>query len=141
MSHIKYQEVAASYFEQTHGEALETLLRIHLQKILRFGYYFVIILEESFILRILFSITCILIPTQISFAHKTLHLKDFISDSVVSRYGSIFGFHLKILGETYRKKSAVGMRLPVIKISDILSGLTPTQLRGGNQSRSLRWIM
>ncbi len=89
-------------------------------------------------LRILFLIVSFLLLSDISFAQKTLHLKDSITVSVVSRYDSVSGLHRKIFGENYRKEWAANTRLPVIKISEIMGGLVPTELGGGHQSRSLR---
>lgn len=89
-------------------------------------------------LRNLLAIIYFLLISHISFAQKTLHLKDSITVNVVSRYDSVSGIHRKIFGENYRKEWAADTRLPVIKISEIMGGLTPAKLGGGNQSLSLR---
>ncbi|MEJ7779121.1 MAG: BamA/TamA family outer membrane protein [Daejeonella sp.] len=89
-------------------------------------------------LRNLLIITFILYSSGIAFAQKTLRLKDSVNVRVLPRYDSVSTFHRKIFGENYRKEWAANTRLPVIKISEIMGGLTPTQLGGGHQSRSLR---
>lgn len=63
-------------------------------------------------------------------------------DSVVVRvhpsYDKPGKFHRLFFGENYRKEWAAPTKLPVIRISEINGGLTPTQLGGGFQSKSLR---
>jgi hypothetical protein len=89
-------------------------------------------------LRISFLLVSILFLSDITLAQKTLSLKDSITVNVVFRYDSVSGIHRKIFGENYRKEWAANTRLPVIKISEIMGGLVPTELGGGNQSHSLR---
>lgn len=47
-------------------------------------------------------------------------------------------FHRFLFGENYRKEWAAPTQLPVLRISELHGGLTPLQLGGGMQSRSLR---
>ncbi|SEM54971.1 Surface antigen [bacterium A37T11] len=52
-------------------------------------------------------------------------------------HGSFYRF---FMGNNYRREWADTVRLPVIQISRMLGGLTPTQLGGGLQSTSLRLV-
>lgn len=63
---------------------------------------------------------------------------DSITIKVHPSYDSVGKMHRFLFGENYRKDYAMDTKFPVIKISQIKGGLTPTQLGGGNQSRSLR---
>ncbi|MDQ7949771.1 MAG: BamA/TamA family outer membrane protein [Pedobacter sp.] len=63
---------------------------------------------------------------------------DSISIKVHPSYDSVGKFHRFLFGENYRKDYAMETKFPVLRISEIKGGLTPTQLGGGNQSRSLR---
>lgn len=64
------------------------------------------------------------------------------ADSMVVRirpsYDKPGKFHRFIFGENYRKEWSAPTTLPVIRISEIHGGLTPLQLGGGMQSKSLR---
>ncbi len=53
-------------------------------------------------------------------------------------YNEVSGLHRTLFGENYRKEWAAPTTLPVIKISQIEGGLTPTGRGGGHQSYSLR---
>ncbi len=44
------------------------------------------------------------------------------------------------LGENYRKEWAADTKLPVLKLSQLHGGLTPTQVGGGMQTKSLRLV-
>jgi hypothetical protein len=46
--------------------------------------------------------------------------------------------HRWLFGENYRKEWAAETTLPVLRISEMKGGLTPLQLGGGMQSKSLR---
>jgi hypothetical protein len=63
---------------------------------------------------------------------------DSISVKVHPSYDSVGKFHRFLFGENYRKDYAMETKFPVLRISELKGGLTPTQLGGGNQSRSLR---
>lgn len=63
---------------------------------------------------------------------------DSITIKVHPSYDSVGKFHRFLFGENYRKDYAMDTKVPVLRISKIKGGLTPTQLGGGNQSRSLR---
>ncbi|MBB2145433.1 BamA/TamA family outer membrane protein [Pedobacter sp. LMG 31464] len=63
---------------------------------------------------------------------------DSISIKVHPSYDSVGKFHRFLFGENYRKDYAQETKFPVLRISEIQGGLTPTQLGGGNQSHSLR---
>ena len=64
------------------------------------------------------------------------------ADSVLVKvkpsFDSVSRFHRYLFGDNYRKDYATDTKVPVIRISEIAGGLKPTQLGGGNQSRSLR---
>lgn len=63
-------------------------------------------------------------------------------DSIVVRihpaYDSVTNMHRFLFGENYRKEWAASTKVPVIKISEISGGLTPTERGGGHQTRSIR---
>ncbi|MES2419307.1 MAG: BamA/TamA family outer membrane protein [Bacteroidota bacterium] len=63
---------------------------------------------------------------------------DSITVKVHPSYDSVGKFHRFLFGENYRKDYAMPTKFPVLRISEIAGGLTPTQLGGGNQSKSLR---
>ena len=63
---------------------------------------------------------------------------DSITVQAHPKYDSVSGWHRSIFGENYRKEWAAPTTLPVIKISEIKGGLTPTERGGGHQSFSLR---
>lgn len=63
---------------------------------------------------------------------------DSITVKVHPSYDSVGKFHRFLFGENYRKDYAMDTKFPVLRISEIQGGLTPTQLGGGNQSKSLR---
>jgi hypothetical protein len=71
-------------------------------------------------------------------------VKPIVSDSIVvsinSKLDSVGKFHRSLFGENYRKEYSTPVKIPVIKLSSIKGGLTPTKLGGGNQSRSLRLV-
>ena len=68
--------------------------------------------------------------------------KAFAGDSITVRvhpdYDKHSKLHRKVFGENYRKDWAQEVTLPVIRISEFNGGLTPTELGGGKQSKSLR---
>ena len=66
--------------------------------------------------------------------------QDSISVRIYPKYDSVGRFHRFLFGENYRKEYAMPVKVPVIKISVIKGGLTPTQRGGGNQSHSLRLV-
>jgi hypothetical protein len=66
--------------------------------------------------------------------------QDSISVKIYPKYDSVGKFHRFLFGENYRKEYAMPVKVPVIKISVIKGGLTPTQRGGGNQSHSLRLV-
>jgi len=53
-------------------------------------------------------------------------------------FDEVSNFHRFLFGENYRKEYAASATLPVIRISEIKGGLTPSKRGGGHQSRSLR---
>lgn len=63
---------------------------------------------------------------------------DSITVQVHPSYNKPGRFHRWLFGENYRKEWAAPTRLPVIHLSKIHGGLTPTELGGGMQSKSLR---
>lgn len=64
------------------------------------------------------------------------------SDSIAIKlhpsYDSVGRVHRFLFGENYRKDYAMETKFPVLRISELKGGLKPTQLGGGNQSKSLR---
>ncbi|MEJ2882123.1 BamA/TamA family outer membrane protein [Pedobacter sp. GR22-6] len=66
--------------------------------------------------------------------------QDSITVKIYPKYDSVSRVHRILFGENYRKEYAKETKVPVIKISVIKGGLTPTQRGGGNQSHSLRLI-
>lgn len=63
---------------------------------------------------------------------------DSISIKVHPEYDSVGRVHRFLFGENYRKDYAMDTKFPVLRISELKGGLKPTQLGGGNQSKSLR---
>jgi hypothetical protein len=63
---------------------------------------------------------------------------DSITIKIHPAYDSVGKFHRFLFGENYRKDYAMETKVPILRISEIKGGLKPTQLGGGNQSRSLR---
>lgn len=63
---------------------------------------------------------------------------DSITVKVHPSYDSVGKMHRFLFGENYRKDYAMDTKFPVLRISEIKGGLKPTQLGGGNQSKSLR---
>ncbi|WP_316768348.1 BamA/TamA family outer membrane protein [Pedobacter frigiditerrae] len=63
---------------------------------------------------------------------------DSITIKVHPSYDSVGKVHRFLFGENYRKDYAMDTKFPVLRISEVKGGLTPTQLGGGNQSKSLR---
>ena len=63
---------------------------------------------------------------------------DSVMVKVKPSFDSVSRFHRYLFGDNYRKDYATDTKVPVIRISEIGGGLKPTQLGGGNQSRSLR---
>jgi hypothetical protein len=70
----------------------------------------------------------------------TSRAQDSISVRIYPKYDKVGKFHRLLFGENYRKEYATSVKVPVIKISAIKGGLTPTQRGGGNQSHSLRLV-
>ncbi len=68
--------------------------------------------------------------------------KDLIGDSIIVKvhpsYNEAGKLRRFLFGENYRKEWAEPVKLPVIQLSTIKGGLTPLQLGGGMQSKSLR---
>ena len=66
--------------------------------------------------------------------------QDSIDVKIYPKYDSVGKFHRFLFGNNYRKEYAMPVKVPIIKISVIKGGLTPTQRGGGNQSHSLRLV-
>ncbi len=64
--------------------------------------------------------------------------EDSITVAAHPGYDSVDRLHKKIFGNNYRKEWAAPTRLPVLRISQLEGGLTPTGRGGGHQSLSLR---
>jgi hypothetical protein len=65
---------------------------------------------------------------------------DSIAIKIYPKYDSVSKVHRYFFGENYRKEYAMETKVPVIRISEIKGGLTPTRRGGGFQSHSLRLI-
>jgi len=65
---------------------------------------------------------------------------DSISIKIYPRYDSVSKVHRYFFGENYRKEYAMDTKVPVIRLSEIKGGLTPTRRGGGFQSHSLRLV-
>lgn len=82
----------------------------------------------------------ILVVTSLAVRAQSFSTEHF--DSVVVRvhpaYDSVSKTHRYLFGENYRKEWAAPTKLPVIKISEIMGGLTPTEKGGGHQTHSIR---
>ncbi|MGA9650574.1 BamA/TamA family outer membrane protein [Pedobacter sp.] len=63
---------------------------------------------------------------------------DSISVRILPRYDSVSNLHRKIFGENYRKEYSMLTRVPIIRLSQIGSGLKAIQKGGGFQTKSLR---
>lgn len=65
-------------------------------------------------------------------------------DSIVIKahpsYDMRSGLHRFLFGENYRKEWAAETKLPVLRVSQLQGGLTPSQMGGGMQSKSLRLV-
>ncbi|MEJ6981816.1 BamA/TamA family outer membrane protein [Pedobacter sp. P351] len=86
------------------------------------------------ILSIVFFLSCIFT----CHAQYITETKDSVEVRVHPSYNDVPNIHRKLFGENYRKEWSLPVKLPVIKISEIAGGLTPTQTGGGHQSHSLR---
>ncbi|MGI4803942.1 MAG: hypothetical protein ACRYFL_04165 [Janthinobacterium lividum] len=77
-------------------------------------------------------------------AIKTASAQQVKQDSVVVKvhhsYNQVSSFHRFVFGENYRKEWSANTKLPVIRLSQIYGGLTPVQMGGGNQTKSLRLV-
>lgn len=72
-------------------------------------------------------------------AQTRITLKDSVTvKGIVAKYDSVPNRHRSYFGENYRNEWAASTRLPIIRISEIEGGLTPTELGGGHQTHSLR---
>ena len=69
---------------------------------------------------------------------KNVITADSVTVSARPSYDKKGKFHRFLFGENYRKEWAAPTKLPVIRISETAGGLTPLQLGGGMQSKSLR---
>ncbi|NII23814.1 BamA/TamA family outer membrane protein [Pseudoflavitalea sp. X16] len=66
--------------------------------------------------------------------------QDSITIVPLARFDSVNRFHRWLFGENYRKDYATPTTFPVIRISQVKGGLTPSRLGGGHQSKSLRLL-
>jgi len=76
--------------------------------------------------------------------NEKLAIKAIPNDSIslvpIGRFDSVGATHRWLFGENYRKDYATQTTFPVIRISQIKGGLTPSRLGGGHQSKSLRLL-
>ncbi|WP_256012758.1 BamA/TamA family outer membrane protein [Desertivirga xinjiangensis] len=85
----------------------------------------------TFVFSLLIILTLIL-HASTSFAQDSVIVKAHAS------YNKPGKFHRKLFGENYREEWAADTKVPIIKISELNGGLTPTRRGGGHQSHSLR---
>ncbi|BAV07798.1 Calcineurin-like phosphoesterase [Filimonas lacunae] len=124
----KYSQFA----EATQGYVTADLL---LNGHMRFTYY----VYESDTIRNAFTYEQAYTPViEKSDTSLIAQYKDSVTVAVHPSYDKPGGFHRWIFGENYRKEWAMPVTLPVIRLSEIHGGLTPLQLGGGMQSKSLR---
>lgn len=75
---------------------------------------------------------------------EKLAIKALPEDSItivpLARFDSVGRFHRWLFGENYRKDYATPTTFPILRISTINGGLTPSRLGGGHQSKSLRLL-
>ncbi|AXY77360.1 hypothetical protein D3H65_26750 [Paraflavitalea soli] len=75
---------------------------------------------------------------------EKLAIKAMPQDSItvvpLARFDSVGSFHRWLFGENYRKDYAMPTTFPVLHMSEIKGGLTPSRLGGGHQSKSLRLL-
>ncbi|MFD0793799.1 BamA/TamA family outer membrane protein [Mucilaginibacter litoreus] len=64
--------------------------------------------------------------------------RDSVVVKVHPRYDSVGKVHRWFFGNNYRKEWATPVKLPVIRISEVMGGLIPEKEGGGMQSKSLR---
>ncbi|QXV64979.1 BamA/TamA family outer membrane protein [Mucilaginibacter sp. 21P] len=91
-------------------------------------------------------ITLLLVTATVSaFAQKKAkdiepdyRFRDSVVVRVHPRYNQRGKVHRWLFGENYRKEWATAVKLPVIRISEIMGGLEPEKEGGGMQSKSLR---
>lgn len=86
-----------------------------------------------------FSYTHHYIPAKQSWEKDTLP-SDSLTVRVHPSYDDKSKFHRSLFGEGYRKEWAAPTTLPVLRISKMMGGLSPTERGGGMQSLSLRLI-
>jgi hypothetical protein len=70
----------------------------------------------------------------------TVAAQDSIVVQIYPKYDRVGKFHRFLFGDNYRKEYAMKTKVPVIRISAVKGGLTPTKRGGGNQSHSLRLV-
>lgn len=104
---------------------------------LRFTYY----VYENDTIRQAFAYEQAYTPvTEKSDTSALAQYKDSVTVAVHPSYDKPGGFHRWLFGENYRKEWAMPVKLPVIRLSEMHGGLTPQQLGGGMQSKSLRLV-
>src|ERR1700712_1764220 len=90
------------------------------------------------------KITILVILFSLLFGCRSGIAQTLSADSVTIRlhqsYDQVSGFHRWLFGENYRKEWAAGVRLPLIRISQINGGLIPERFGGGMETKSIRMI-
>src|SRR5258707_15586902 len=63
---------------------------------------------------------------------------DSIKITIHGSYNQVKGFHKWLFGTNYRNELATEVKLPLIRVSQIIGGLTPMKYGGGMETKSLR---
>lgn len=88
----------------------------------------------------IFLIFSFVVPCMIAGAQGDI--KPIKQDSIIVKvhpqYDKVSKVHRFFFGENYRKEWGAGVKLPVLRISELHGGLTPEKEGGGNQTTSIR---
>lgn len=92
---------------------------------------------------ILLSTICVLLSGSPVIANAQKSTATIGTDSVMVAAGSDYaagGFHRMLLGDNYRDVWTSSIKVPVLDLKRFAGGLTPINLGGGQQTRSLRFV-
>lgn len=85
-----------------------------------------------------FAVTSVTAQSTTPQANRSPNFRDSATVRVHASYDSVSNIHRWLFGKNYRKDWAIPVKLPVIKISEVLGGLAPLRQGGGLESKSLR---
>ncbi|MBS7564953.1 metallophosphoesterase [Mucilaginibacter sp. Bleaf8] len=121
----------ALYAASTGGYVTADLLT---NKSIRFTYY----ASSDSVIRQVFTYTKPYDPVNIALQPAgTPVMQDSVVVKARPEFDQVSKIHRKLYGENYRKEWAAPVKLPVIRISEAKGGLTPVQLGGIHQTKSL----